>query len=140
VSGRSVKEYGGTITKRGYIACTLPSWLQTLSEKVNGTLGKGFFKHAPEHVLVNAYQPGVELVCTRTRLKPCIVRDTNHAFASSSSYFSCTSMSVTSNGSVAGSCSSGTHVQNKSVCNQYPICAAFFRLLRPLSSVIVTQE
>jgi hypothetical protein len=62
VNGRSVKEYGGAITKRGHIACKLPSWLHALSEKVNGALGKGFFKHAPEHVLINAYQPGMKHV------------------------------------------------------------------------------
>lgn len=58
VNGRSVREYGGTITTKGHIACKLPSWLQSLSGRVHETLAAGFFKHAPEHVLMNVYQPG----------------------------------------------------------------------------------
>ena len=58
VNGRSVREYGGTITKKGHVSCKLPSWLDSLSQKIHMTLAPGFFKHAAEHVLMNVYQPG----------------------------------------------------------------------------------
>jgi alkylated DNA repair dioxygenase AlkB len=53
-----LREYGGTITKRGHIPCKLPSWLDDLCERVHGVLGPSFFRESPSHVLLNCYEAG----------------------------------------------------------------------------------
>ncbi|PRW33548.1 alpha-ketoglutarate-dependent dioxygenase alkB-like protein 6 [Chlorella sorokiniana] len=58
VSGRRLQNLGGIVHKKGLLPAPLPSWLQPLLGKLaadTGAYGEG---QAPNHVLINAYQPG----------------------------------------------------------------------------------
>lgn len=59
VSGRRLQNLGGIVHKKGLIAAPLPGWLQPLLARLaadtGGLWGEGLL---PNHVLVNAYQPG----------------------------------------------------------------------------------
>ena len=67
VSGRRLQSYGGTIHEKwgGLLQAPLPSWLSTLMERIG--LDFNIFQGQPNHVLLNAYNPGEGiLVCTLT--------------------------------------------------------------------------
>ncbi|KAI3425123.1 hypothetical protein D9Q98_008895 [Chlorella vulgaris] len=62
VSGRRLQNLGGIIHKQGLISAPLPSWLQPLVARLAAETGiygnVGGDVGQPNHVLVNAYQPG----------------------------------------------------------------------------------
>ena len=58
LAGRRLQNLGGIVHKKGLIPAPLPSWLQPLLGRLaqdTGAYGEG---QAPNHVLINAYQPG----------------------------------------------------------------------------------
>ena len=57
-AGRRLQNLGGLVHKQGLIPAPLPSWLQPLLARLardTGAYGPG---QLPNHVLINAYQPG----------------------------------------------------------------------------------
>lgn len=61
-AGRRLQNLGGIIHKQGLISAPLPSWLQPLVARLAAETGiygnVGGDVGQPNHVLVNAYQPG----------------------------------------------------------------------------------
>lgn len=57
LSGRRLQNYGGTVHAKGLIAARLPDWLEPLLAKLHADT-RAFGAGPPNHVLVNAYQPG----------------------------------------------------------------------------------
>ncbi|KAL4419683.1 hypothetical protein ABPG75_006781 [Micractinium tetrahymenae] len=62
VSGRRLQNLGGIVHKKGLVAAPLPSWLQPLLARLAGETGiwggEPGAPLLPNHVLINAYQPG----------------------------------------------------------------------------------
>jgi len=60
LSGRKLQNHGGTVHEKGLIPAPIPDWLQSVVNRLCadtaciGLYGDG----QPNHVLVNAYQPG----------------------------------------------------------------------------------
>lgn len=57
LSRRRLQNYGGHVHKKGLIQAPLPSWLQSICTRLHKEVPV-FGAGAPNHVLVNAYEPG----------------------------------------------------------------------------------
>lgn len=57
VRGRRLQRVGGEVTERGLVPAPLPSWARALCDRVARDTGV-FGGRAPNHVLVNEYEPG----------------------------------------------------------------------------------
>eukprot|EP00775_Hariotina_reticulata_P014173 gene14173-14314_t len=56
LSGRRLQNHGGLVHSNGLIPAALPRWLDGLTQRVHRDLQ--LFDQAPNHVLINSYQPG----------------------------------------------------------------------------------
>jgi hypothetical protein len=57
VSGRRVQNHGGIVHTKGLLQSALPAWLKGVTQRVQDDTA-AFDGAPPNHVLVNAYQPG----------------------------------------------------------------------------------
>eukprot|EP00883_Tetradesmus_obliquus_P004074 jgi/Sobl393_1/14393/SZX67206.1 len=58
LSGRRLQNHGGIVHSKGLIPAPMPRWLQQLCSRVHSQLLPLFGEQPPNHVLINAYQPG----------------------------------------------------------------------------------
>eukprot|EP00798_Chlamydomonas_sp_ICE-L_P014730 gene14730-20774_t len=58
VSVRRLQNHGGIVHTKGLIAAPFPKWLNPLVHQLHSEYGCLFADGAPNHVLINAYQPG----------------------------------------------------------------------------------
>eukprot|EP00877_Chromochloris_zofingiensis_P005928 jgi/Chrzof1/1589/Cz10g13170.t1 len=85
LSGRRLQNHGGIVHPKGLIPATIPRWLQQLVDKLH-TDTQLFGDSPPNHVLINAYQPGhgilphedgpayMPVVCILSTQSPAVIR------------------------------------------------------------------
>jgi alkylated DNA repair protein alkB family protein 6 len=57
LSGRRLQNHGGIVHTKGLIPSSLPRWLQGLADRLHTDIPL-FGDKAPNHVLINSYNPG----------------------------------------------------------------------------------
>lgn len=58
VSGRRLQSHGGSVHAKGLIPAPLPAWLAAVCARLHAAVPALYGHEAPNHVLVNEYQPG----------------------------------------------------------------------------------
>lgn len=71
VSGRRVQTLGGSVTSRGLLSAALPPWLQSLTARIARDTEAWGPATEPNHVLVNAYEPGMGIQVSLPRCRRC---------------------------------------------------------------------
>lgn len=67
LSGRRLQNHGGLVHTKGLIPTPMPRWLEQLCTRVHEQLPL-FGDQGPNHVLINAYQPGCGIMVSPGQL------------------------------------------------------------------------
>lgn len=74
LSGRRLQNHGGIVHTKGLVPAPLPGWLQGLIGSITQRLPRLFPPDMqPNHVLINAYQPGCGIMVSSSMLTQCTV-------------------------------------------------------------------